>query len=70
MLYQDQTVVTRQTGMTPKVLPVLDMAVCDGVQYGWNRAHKHNPDPTPEQIRASIEEHVINSICEWFDFHE
>jgi hypothetical protein len=40
----------------------------DGVQYGWNRAHKHTDEPDEELIKQQIEQAVINEICEWFEF--
>jgi hypothetical protein len=53
--------------MKPKVYPVLDMAVENGVHYGLNRAYKYTDDPTREQIVAEVTDAVMNSICEWFD---
>jgi hypothetical protein len=46
----------------------MEMAVADGVELGWNRAHKHNDEPEPEQIQASILDAVTAQICEWFIF--
>ena len=56
--------------MKPKVYPVLDMAVENGVHYGLNRAYKYTDDPTREQLVAEITEAVLNSICEWFDMSD
>jgi hypothetical protein len=53
--------------MKPKVYPVLEMAVEDGVVYGLNRAYKYTDDPSREEIIAQITNSVMNSICEWFD---
>lgn len=54
--------------MRPNEYKVLEMAVSDGVELGWNRAHKHNDEPDPEQIQASILDAVTAQICEWFIF--
>jgi hypothetical protein len=53
--------------MKPKVYPVLEMAVDDGVVYGLNRAYKYTDNPSREEIIAQITNSVMNSICEWFD---
>ena len=54
--------------MRPNEYKVLEMAVGDGVELGWNRAHKHNDNPGPEQIQAAILDAVTGQICEWFIF--
>ena len=42
----------------------------NGVRTGWNRAHKHVDTPDDEAIQQSIEDAVMNEICEWFDFED
>jgi hypothetical protein len=56
--------------MKPKVYPVLDMAVENGVVYGVNRAYKYSDEPTREDLVAQITDAVLNSICEWFDLSD
>jgi hypothetical protein len=56
--------------MKPKLFPVLEMAVEDGVAHGLNRAHKHTDNPTHDQIVVAVTEAVLNSICEWFDLDQ
>ncbi len=56
--------------MKPKVYPVLEMAVEDGVVYGINRAFKYSDNPTREEIMAQVTDSVMNSICEWFDMND
>jgi hypothetical protein len=56
--------------MKPKLFPVLEMAVEDGVAHGLNRAHKHIDNPTRDQIVVAVTEGVLNSICEWFDLEQ
>ncbi len=56
--------------MKPKVYPVLEMAVEDGVVYGVNRAFKYNDNPTREEIVAQVTDSVMNSLCEWFELSD
>jgi len=53
--------------MRPKTYKVLDMAVEDGVRFGWCRAHKHTDKPSEVDIQNEIQRAVMNSICEWFN---
>jgi len=52
--------------MRPNEWAILTRAIEEGVSYGWNRAHKHTDDPSPDHIMACIEDAVENSICEVF----
>ncbi len=56
--------------MKPKEYRVLEMAVVEGVGYGYNRAFKHVDSPSPEEIKDQIIQAVLNSVCEWFDMEE
>ena len=56
--------------MKPKVHKILEMAVEQGVSYGYRSAHKHIENPTEGAIIDSIVEQVMNSLDEWFDFEE
>jgi hypothetical protein len=56
--------------MKPKLLPVLEMAVEEGVGYGYMRAHKHNENPSQEDIEQAIYTAVMSSLYEWFDFEK
>ena len=47
---------------------VLCRALEEGIAVGWNRAHKHTASPTEEAIKDSIENEVLNAICEFFKF--
>lgn len=57
-------------GLRVKAYFVLCDAVEGGIEYGWNRAHKHNDKPDEETLKAAIEEAVIAGICEYFDFQD
>lgn len=52
--------------MKVRTYKVLEHAVEAGVLYGWNRAHKHEDNPTPESIRDSVTHYVMNELTEWF----
>lgn len=56
--------------MRPKSNRVLEVAVESGVEFGWNRAHKHNDNPTPSAIRNEITKAVLTEIHEWFDMQD
>jgi hypothetical protein len=56
--------------MRPKFRVILEQAIEEGVRYGYRRSHKHIENPTEEQICAHIEEQVMSSIYEYFDFDD
>jgi hypothetical protein len=56
--------------MTPDAYKIVVMAVETGVATGLRRAYKHDPKPSDDQIAATIEQAVIDEICEWFRFNE
>ena len=56
--------------MKPKFHPILEMAIENGVKYGYNRAHKHVENPSEGAIIDNVVEGVMNSLYEWFDFEE
>ncbi len=56
--------------MVAKEYNVMEMAVSAGVEYGYNRAHKHTDSPSEDQIKEAIIKAVMDDICEWFVFEE
>jgi len=56
--------------MVAKEYNVMEMAVSAGVEYGYNRAHKHTDSPSEDQIKEAIIKAVMDEICEWFVFEE
>ena len=48
--------------MKPNFRKVLEIAVEQGVSYGYNRAHKHIENPAPGAIIDSIVDNVIDSL--------
>ena len=53
-----------------KVWPLFTEAVEAGIDYGWNRAHKHTPTPTEEQIKDAIQNSIELEVSERFNFVE
>jgi hypothetical protein len=56
--------------MRPNIYKILEIAIVEGVSYGYNRAHKHTETPSKEQICERIQEQVMNSILDYFSFDE
>jgi len=56
--------------MKPKFRVILEMAIEEGVRRGYHRAHKHVENPTEGVIIEQIEDNVMSSIYEYFDFDE
>jgi hypothetical protein len=56
--------------MKPNFRKILEMAVEQGVSYGYRRAHKHIENPTEGAIIDNVVEQVMNSLDEWFDFED
>lgn len=54
--------------MKPKEYKILELAIEEGVNYGYNRAYKYNDNPLEFEIKNEIHDAVLTSICEWFDF--
>ena len=56
--------------MKAKILPILELAINEGVKYGYQRAHNHVDNPLPERICEQIEESVMESIHTYFDIDD
>lgn len=54
--------------ITPKICELISRCVEEGIQYGYNRAHKHTTTPDEISLKDNIHTGVMNEICEWFDF--
>ena len=54
--------------MTPKFRVILEQAINEGVLRGYRRAYKHTENPTEETIIETIEDCVMGSLYEYFDF--
>jgi hypothetical protein len=56
--------------MKPRLMPVLQQCIENGVNLGWNRAHKHNDAPPAEHIQDCIEQAIWHELHEWFHFEQ
>jgi len=54
--------------MKPKFRVILEQAIEEGVRRGYSRAFKHVETPTEGAIIESIEEQVMSSLYDYFDF--
>jgi len=54
--------------MRPKIRPLLEMCINEGVLRGYRRAHKHVENPTEESICEHIEEQIMSSLYDYFNF--
>lgn len=49
---------------------VIARAVEEGVAYGYQRAHKYVAKPDEYQLRETIEQAVLSSLCEVLKFDD
>jgi hypothetical protein len=56
--------------MKAKTYQLIQECVENGVQLGFNRAHKHTDTPSDEELQNKIIDSVMIEICEWFSFNE
>jgi hypothetical protein len=56
--------------MTPKFQVILEQAIEEGVRRGYHLAHKHVENPSEESVIERIEECVLSSLYEYFDFND
>ena len=56
--------------MKPKFRVILEQALEEGIRRGYMRAFKHNEDPSEDIICETIEDCVMGSLYEYFDFPE
>jgi len=56
--------------MKPKAHLVLEVAIKQGITFGWMRAHKYTDEPHEDLIKQEIENEITNAVYEWFDMGE
>jgi hypothetical protein len=56
--------------MKPKIIPLLEECIEEGLQIGYHRAHKHIDKPFEEQIWKQQQSAIMEEIFERFDFEE
>lgn len=54
--------------MKPDEYRVMEMAVEEGVKYGFARAYKYHDAPNEDQMQEAVISAVMGSICDWFNF--
>ncbi len=54
--------------MRPRTYSILERAVEEGALAGYRRAHKHNDNPSAEDIAVAVKDAVMLAICEVFEF--
>jgi hypothetical protein len=56
--------------MKPKYFALINHLVENGVESGWEWAHKHDAHPPSHSIKEAIADHIMKEIAEYFDFDE
>ena len=56
--------------MKPDFRKVLEIALNEGISYGYNKAYKHVENPHQDAVVDCIIESAMNSLYEWFEFDE
>jgi hypothetical protein len=56
--------------MKPKLYKILTDCIDTGIEYGWNRAHKHTDQPSVDILKGNIAEAIMLEISENFSFEE
>lgn len=56
--------------MKAKIYVILERAVMEGIESGLRRAYKYTDTPSCEEMKTTIEEDILRSIDEVFDFED
>jgi len=54
--------------MKPKLRAILERCIAEGLETGYNRAHKHTAAPTKPVMLGEIDQAVWHEINEYFKF--
>jgi hypothetical protein len=54
--------------MKPNIRAILERCINEGLDYGYNRAHKHTNTPTRAVMLDEMEQAVWHEINEYFIF--
>ena len=54
--------------MRVKTHMVLMDCIESGIKLGWNRAHKHDDNPTPQVIKRCIDDAIHGQLGEYFEY--
>ena len=56
--------------MRIKMYPLIEQIVDEGIEAGWNYAHKHTDNPIKETIKHCIEQYIMQGFDEMFIFEQ
>lgn len=56
--------------MKPKFRVILEQALSEGIVRGYRRAHKHSDDPPEHILFERIQDEIMNSFYDYFDFED
>lgn len=56
--------------MKPKIVPLLEHCVQEGVLSGYSKAFKNDNNPSEEHITTCIQNSIMIQIYEHFEFNE
>ena len=51
-----------------KIYPLIERIVEEGIEGGYNRAHKHTDTPNEATIKQCIEQYIMQGFDEYFAF--
>ena len=54
--------------MQVKMYPLIERLIDEGIEAGWNRAHKHTDTPIEKTIKQCIEQYIMQGFDETFEF--
>jgi len=55
--------------MKIKMHPLIERIVEEGIDAGYNRAHKHTDCPIEETIKQCIAQYIMQGFDEYFEFN-
>lgn len=56
--------------MTPDIRAILERCIEVGIDFGYDRAHKHGDNPTEQHIKSEIENAIWSEIDRYFKFED
>lgn len=56
--------------MKPKIYRLLELCICEGLAYGFSRAHKHSNAPDRSVIETEQYNAIMAEINEYFTFED
>ena len=54
--------------MKVRMYPLIERLVEEGIEAGWQDAHKHTDSPIEETIKHCIEHYIMLGFAETFEF--